>query len=604
MINKIKIITVIFILISLKTYAQENYIIRDITFSGNYNLSDDMILEQIQHYPTSWFADVILFEDPFLFSKDIFERDKEWIIRYYQKEGFINAEIKNVIFIRDDDSKTVEIKIELNENKPIIVKNINFNLDHEQQGKYISIIKEKLKLKNEIRFSDEFILNDKNTIMNSFINNGYPNANVNYSLKLDTLKSAVDISWNVELGKLSKFGNISFVGNNRTERELLIDKLSFKSGDIYDGTELDKTQKNIYNLGLFYIVSVNADLGEADSDQVPITIILEEIPKFNTKFGVGYGRDEKFRVSLDQRWLTFLGGARQLNLYAKYSSLEPYNIRLNFLQPDFIWEQTTLSSTGFLLRQTEPGFTINRLGADISLRKPIFYNIVGNIKYTFENSNLDISSITKDEKEIFEIDQIYNKSSIELGFEKNSSKPLFNPNNGALTSLVIHYSGLGLGSKYHFLRPTIDFRKYTGITQWLILAYKLKAGTIFCFDNDEIIPFEERFYAGGSSSIRGWGRSELGPKDKIGQPIGGKSLFEANIEFRYPIYSILSGVAFLDFGNVWLTELTYNFEDLRYSSGLGLRVETPIGPVRVDFAIPIFEGNSQLQYFISVGHAF
>ncbi len=599
-----KIFFAIFILISSVNFAQENYIVRDILFTGNKSLSSEIILEQIQHYPTSWFSDVILFEDPFLFSKDIFEKDKESIKRLYQREGFIDVKIENVSFSKNDDDKSVEIKIDINENNPILVDSVEFSIDNEDLKKQIPKIKEKLLLKSKKRFIDEFIKKDESIIINSFINNGYPYVDVNYSLDLDTSKSEVDIKWKIDLGRISKFGHISFVGNERTELNLLENKVSFKYGDLYDGTELNTTQKKIYDLGLFYIVSVNAELDKPDSNRIPVVINLEEAPSFNTKFGLGYGRDEKFRISLDQKWLAFLGGARQLSLYAKYSSLEPYNIRLSFLQPDFFWEETTLSSSGFLLRQTEPGFTINRIGANVSLRQPLFLEIFGSIKYTFENSNLDINSISQVEREKFKIDQIYNKSSLELGIERITSKPLFNPDNGTFTAIAIHYSGLGFGSKYHFLRPTIDFRKYTGLTEWMIFAFKIKAGTIFCYDDDKVIPFEERFYSGGSSSIRGWERAQLGPKDDTGKPIGGKSVFEANLELRYPIYSILSGVAFLDLGNVWRDQLTYSIKELRYSSGLGLRVGTPIGPVRLDFAIPIYEGASQLQYFISVGHAF
>ena len=109
MINKnIKIIfAAIFVLISWEKYAQENYIVRDILFTGNTSLSSEILLEQIQHFPRSWFSDVILFEDPFLFSKDIFEKDKESIIRLYQREGFINTKIESVYFERDDENKTV-----------------------------------------------------------------------------------------------------------------------------------------------------------------------------------------------------------------------------------------------------------------------------------------------------------------------------------------------------------------------------------------------------------------------------------------------------------------------------------------------------------------
>lgn len=598
------LLTILFLIESTIIYAQENYIVRDISFVGIDSLKSDNILEEIQHYPTGWFSDVILFNDPYLFSNDIFQKDKERILNYYQREGFLFSTIESVNFSKDDEGKTVEIEIEINENNPIIVDSLEISIDDEILKKSIHEIKEKLKLKDKIRFRDKLIEIDKNTIVNSFINNGYPYVDVKYDLSLDTNKSTVGINWNVTLGKLSKFGEITFEGNKRTERELLKNKVSFESGDIYDGSELERTQKYIYNLGLFYIVSVNAEFSENKSDIIPIKIILEEAPKLTTKLGIGYGREEKFRISIDERWLAFLGGARQLKLYMKHSSLEPYNIRLNFLQPDFISEHNTLSVTPFLLRQTEPGFTINRLGAEFSLQRPLFFDILGSIKYSFERSNLDTNSISEIEREKYKIDQLYNKSSIELGFERISSEPIFNPEKGTFSSVALYYSGLGLGSKYHFLRPSIDFRKYIALNNWLIFAFKVKAGAILCYDNDGFVPIEERFYSGGSSSIRGWGRAELGRQDAKGIPLGGKSLFESNLEFRFPIYSIVYGVTFLDFGNVWETELTYKINDLRYSPGLGIRIKTPIGPIRFDVAIPVFEGAAKVQYFISVGHAF
>lgn len=587
----------------LNLYGQENYSVRSITFLGNDSLSSEMILEQIQHYPTSWFKDVILFEDPFLFSKDIFEKDIDRIIRLYQREGFIDAAIKKVDFIQDDENKKVELKISINEGTPVNVDSIKF-IGSIENKKLIPDIAKELNLSKGKRFRDKLISNDKNLILNKFVNNGYPYVDANYLLSLDTIKSEVTINWQIKPGELSRFGDILFNGNTRTEADLLEEKLTFSTGDIYSVKELDSTQRNIYDLGLFYIVSLNAELNNPDSNLIPVKVNIEEAPQFNTKLGIGYGRDEKFRSSLNQDWLSFLGGARQLNFKAKYSSLEPYNLRLSLLQPDFIWERTTLTATGFLQKQKEPSFTIDRLGIQLGLYRPFLSKISGSVKYTFENNNLDLMSISKIAKENFDFRKLYNKSSIEIGFERITSTPIFNPYYGSSVSIALHYSGLGLGSKYHFFRPTFDFRKYKDLTNWLIFAFKIKMGSIFSYDNDGIIPFEERFYSGGSSSIRGWGRFELGPSDILNKPIGGKSLLELNAEFRYPIYSIVSGVVFLDFGNVWKNELTYKFDDLRYSSGWGLRVDTPIGPIRLDLAIPVFEGAARLQYFISVGHAF
>ncbi len=598
-----KNILIIFIIICLRNvYAQENYTVRDISFIGNKTIEDSELLEQMTHYSTSWFSDNIFFKDPFLFSKDIFERDKVNIIREYQRNGFINAKILNVNLKKDDKDKTLEIQIEISEGIPITINSVDFKVSKDH-NELLKNIKGDLSLKKGTRFSDNKISVDKLVIISKFINHGYPYVSVDYDLRIDTIKHYVDLKWLVDEGVYSKFGEVSFEGNKRTADDLLYEKLKFKEGEEYAANKLDLTQKNIYGLGLFYIVSISSILN-SNNEHIPIKIKLQEAPQFNTKLGIGYGRDEKFRVSVEQRWLGFLGGARQLKIYAKHSDLEPYNFRLDFLQPDFVYEYTNLSISPYLIKQTEPAFTLNRSGVDFKITKPLFENVLGSFKYTFERSNLDTNSISKEELKFYNLTNVYNKSGVEIGFERSTSEPVFNPNAGSYSTFALSYSGLGFQSKYHFLRPTIEYRKYTEISEWLIFAFRIKTGTIFSYDNDGFIPYEERFYSGGSSSVRGWARAELGPKDNEGQPLGGKSIFESNIEFRYSIYSPVSGVIFLDYGNVWIDELTYKLNDLRYSAGWGLRIATPIGPVRVDLAVPVFEGSAKLQYFISVGHAF
>jgi outer membrane protein insertion porin family len=138
----------------------------------------------------------------------------------------------------------------------------------------------------------------------------------------------------------------------------------------------------------------------------------------------------------------------------------------------------------------------------------------------------------------------------------------------------------------------------------MVLATRLRLGGINSYDDNEFVPIEDRFFAGGSSSVRGWARAMLGPKDDEGTPIGGNSLIELSVELRYPIFGILSGVVFTDAGNVQLDKFSYDLGDLHYAAGLGIRIATPIGPVRVDVARPIFDDDHDTQLHINVGQAF
>ncbi|MBN1542268.1 BamA/TamA family outer membrane protein, partial [candidate division KSB1 bacterium] len=131
-----------------------------------------------------------------------------------------------------------------------------------------------------------------------------------------------------------------------------------------------------------------------------------------------------------------------------------------------------------------------------------------------------------------------------------------------------------------------------------------KAGVMQPIWGATLTPIEERFYAGGSTSIRGWSRSQLGPLGRSGEPLGGNSLFEFSQEWRFPIHGNLSGVFFFEGGNVWSLCLTLPLTDLRYAAGCGLRFSTPIGPIRLDFATPALEGSQPWQIYLSFGQAF
>ena len=121
---------------------------------------------------------------------------------------------------------------------------------------------------------------------------------------------------------------------------------------------------------------------------------------------------------------------------------------------------------------------------------------------------------------------------------------------------------------------------------------------------DEETPIEDRFMLGGALSLRGWGRNQISPVNENGDLVGGNSMIEASAELRMPVYDILSGALFVDTGNVWETSHMGRITDLRTDFGIGMRVNTPIGPLRVDIATPIFEGDYKLVYCFSIGHAF
>ncbi len=176
------------------------------------------------------------------------------------------------------------------------------------------------------------------------------------------------------------------------------------------------------------------------------------------------------------------------------------------------------------------------------------------------------------------------------------------PTRGSYKSILLKYSGLG-GGNYRYTKTLFDLRKYQRIGR-PVLALRAQIGNLISFNTPKFIPLEERFYAGGSQSVRGWGRFQLGPMDDDGIPVGGRGLFVGSVELRTPISKSFSIATFLDMGNVWRDQRNINLNDLRYAAGIGVRYSTPIGPIRVDFAHPVWDTANQLQIHFSVGEAF
>jgi outer membrane protein insertion porin family len=182
--------------------------------------------------------------------------------------------------------------------------------------------------------------------------------------------------------------------------------------------------------------------------------------------------------------------------------------------------------------------------------------------------------------------------------------PRLDPVTGYSLAVNFKRNGTIIKKSVPFHRSLIEYKKYLGIKPGITMALKGKVGIAKMTENDGLVPVEERFYAGGSYSVRGWGRSQLGPKDEHGQPTGGNSLLEGSIENRYLIAPKLVFAVFCDVGNVWQESFHYRFNELHYAAGFSLRFKTPIGPVGLDLARPIFDRETTWQLHFNIGNPF
>lgn len=590
--------------------GQEDYEVREINFLGNQKFSSNVLREKMETYSISEIQKTILRRKPFKYSRELLKSDLVRIRRFYQREGFLNVQLDLSNLETNSSKKTVKINIKINEGHPIYVSNVGYQLEIETElnknkeiEQILNSIITNLNLVAGKRFRDQFLDSDELMISKKFTEAGYTYIRTKSDLDLNESGGTVNIQWIIDPGPKCFFGDVTVEGNEKVSSDLILRQLKFREGHVYDENLLEQSQQDIFSLGMFYIVTVKAILSGERHPTLPVEIQVREAPRLTTRFGVGYGSEDKFRAFVEAQRLGFLGGARRARLFLKHSGLEPYNVSLWLTQPHFLTPKTTIALNPFIRREEEPGFTVNRLGLNIPLSHQITKYLNGSVTYYVEKVDQDtIRSIPEDI-----IDNappiLYNKSGFILGLTRDSSSPIFYPSRGMFVSSTFKLNGVPFKSDYHYTKLLIDARQYNKLFG-IVAAYRIKIGGINSTDESKFIPSEDRFYSGGSMSVRGWGRSELGPKDNNGIPIGGKSILEASLEIRYPLWRLFSGVVFSDVGNVWIPSYTYKLDELRYSAGFGIRVATPIGPVRLDIAWPVADQDKKTQIHINVGQAF
>ncbi|RPH64032.1 MAG: hypothetical protein EHM89_02600, partial [Acidobacteria bacterium] len=467
---------------------------------------------------------------------------------------------------------------------------------------------------------------------------GYAYASVRILETEASRADRINLTLRAESGPQTAIGPVTIVGNASVDENVIRRQLTFKEGDPYRAGRVTESQRRLYGLELFQFALVEPRLGEDRPVQVPVTVTVAEGKHRRLRLGVGYGSEENARATASWRHVNFLGGAKTATTDLKWSSLER-GARIGLTEPYFLRAGGSLEFTASNWWTAEPTYDLRSYGGRVTFR-----NLLGSgsqsLADRFTRNELQTSYIRE-----FEDYSISNEaladlsvrprlialgldprtgtgkgtlSAIELGFERNTSGRPLDPRTGYVASVHLERAGGVLGGSFQYSEVVLEGRRYFEFGQRAVLANRIRAGTLASADTLAAditkIPFFKRYFLGGSTSLRGWGRYEVSPLSGSGLPIGGRSMLEASSEVRVRISRKLSAVGFIDAGNVWTRDWQFHLDQLRYAVGPGLRYDTPIGPVRVDFGkqlnpIPglLIDGKPEARTWrvhFSIGQAF
>ncbi len=604
MVKPYKIFLFLFFLACLTThtFAQEGLIINKISFSGNDSIPKETLLEQMNTQPRTFIEKLKFWKKSTGFSSFTFESDLRRLKKVYQRNGFPDPEITHELD-RGKKDKKLEIILHIDQGPAVMVDSVNYHLSGSDEARdVLDSLKKEAPLRTGTRFRDEQVLTTERLLRNGFTNMGYPFIELEKNITLNEEKKLAAVDFSIDPGNKSYLGEIRFEGDSLVSRKYMNQHIEMEKGQVFSPGHLNQTQNDLFRLGLFRYVTVRAITDSVQDNHIPILVRVNELPRWAFNAGVGYGTEDRVRLSLQMTRRNFLGGGRSLNITAKHSYFIPFSIETKFIQPDLGLKNLDFIVNPFFSSEREESYTVDRLGSAFTFQKNFKKNNAY-ISYTYGKDavNLSISPDTLSDETIQKENNI--KSGITLGFNRNSTDNLFSPTKGWKINSTATYMGLATKSRYHYYRLEAEiswFRQVGGS----VLATKLKGGVLQPTRGDATTPIEDRFLMGGAMSLRGWGRHQVSPENEEGDKIGGNSMLEGSVEWRFPIAGIFSGVVFADAGDAWENPWEFNFSQLLYNAGTGLRVQTPVGPVRLDVATPLMEGKFDARFFITIGHAF
>lgn len=581
-------------------FAQKIQRVKDVDFEGNEILTDDELLEQMNTQPKKSLQKLLFWKKRPEFIESALDDDITRIISHYNRNGFLHPEVS---FTLDSarSGRLIEITVLIRENDFVSIGEIEFTHKGDSITRVLldSLI-QRLPVRQDLRFRDEDVFETESVIERTFSDQGYPFANVRYDISLQDSNMVADLSFEVDAGGRSFFGPTVISGDSLISERFIRKYLLYSEGELYMQSRIDSTQQDIFDTDLFQYVVIASKKDSVQDAHIPVEIVVRELPRWKLETGIGYGSEDKLRLSAELTKLNFLGGARRLIINGKTSYFLPFSLDIRFVQPDIMFPRLDFVLNPFIFREREISYTIDRLGGSVRFLYRFRNNFNTHFSYSFENDRiLELSDPLIDSSELK-----HNKSVFSLGGDLNSSDDPFYPSKGYKAEGTVSLAGLGYASAVHFYKLEVSFVKYFTLDRDLVFATKIRSGVVQATRKSQRTPIEERFYLGGASSLRGWGRHRISPLNESGIPLGGNTMLEGSAELRFPVYELLHGAVFMDAGNVWYEAYEYDFQEFRYNAGIGLRLRTPIGPVRLDFATPVINDRFNLQFFISVGHAF
>jgi len=566
--------------------------IKRIFIDGNLAYSDGRVLKLLKTKPKHlWHSGV--------YDEQVLEEDLERIRAFYRQHGYQDIEVDHAVSAAPT-GPWLYVNIKINEGLQHRVGQV------EVAGNQIvpnSELLGLLTLKPGAVYSNESLQADLRAIKQYYGDRGYINATVMPQTHLNEPTKLVDLTFKIDEHEMAYVNRIDIRGNLRTQDVVVRRELRIYPTEPFDGKKIRRSIERLYNLGFFEEVNVDtkptSKPGHSD-----LLIDVKESKTGSFSFGGGFSSVDRVvgLVELEQRnfdfrnWPTFVGAGQDLRARVEVGTVRRY-FDLSFTEPWFLghpfsfgidlYNRTRLRSSNLGL-----AFQERRTGGGLRFGKEVTENVRADVNYQLYRTVIsDVDSAASADLKAEAGTNDISEIGTSLTWDTRDNK--FDPTKGVSAFISGDLAGGVMGGNKDFYRFQSGISTFTPHFKRFVFEGRIRGGIVNEYGGNSSVPIFERFFAGGSNTIRGFRERRVGPRDPLSNdPIGGEAMLIGSLEEVMTLFSdehgkpILKGSVFYDVGNVWRQAGDFggSFES---GVGVGMRVNTPIGPVRLDVGFPL-----------------
>jgi outer membrane protein insertion porin family len=579
--------------------------ISQIRFEGNAHISARTLRKQMKTRGRT----IIYFMDKTGRLDEVqLEQDMDKIREYYQNKGFIDVEIKEVRKDRTAKGPMI-ITIVIQEGPQYHVRKLTISgYEHSTDAK----IRAFLKMKEGSIYSPKQLRDDAKAVADAYGSGGYVDLVITPE-GTPAGPGLIDVHYTIEEGTRSFVNRIDIQGNTRTKDKVIRREVLVAPGDVFNTVRVDTTKKRLENLGYFAKVETYPE--ETDiPGRKDLTILVQEKRTGSLSFGGGFSTVDKLvgfaeltQGNFDMfNWPSFTGGGQKFRLRLQYGT-ERKDFILAITEPYFLDRRLALTGQAFY---TEANYLSSQYdqrnyGVTFDLRKPINAYMYGTLGYTLQD--IDIFNVDPSSSEFIQSQAGSTVESKVFGSIVYDSRdnPLLSRRGRRITFSPALTGGF-LGGDTQIYGLDLEGSQYFHLPWDTILLINGEIATVSQWGAGDDVPIYERLFLGGSNNLRGFPFREVGPKDQNGEPVGGKSMARTTIEWTFPIIEKARGALFYDMGFVNSEPWSFGFNNMASDIGIGLRLDLPIGPLRLDYGYPVMRDgyNGGGHFNFNVGYQF